>query len=94
MFGSFASGNAGPDSDIVILIIASRKKDISLLKEALEKAEIEITIGFGNHLAPLIMEEAEFKKRFKVNDKLIRNIAREGKVLFGDSINDLITAND
>lgn len=94
LFGSFASGRARPDSDIDMLIVASRKEDIPLFKEGLEKAEIEITIGFGNHLAPIVMDEAEFKKRFKNKDKLIRNIAKEGKVLFGDSINDLITYND
>lgn len=94
LFGSFASGQARPDSDIDILIVALRKKDIPLFKGGLEKAEIEITIGFGNHLAPIVMEEAEFKRKFKNKDKLIRDIAKSGKVLFGDSINDLIVSND
>ena len=94
LFGSFASGRARPDSDIDVLIIASQKKNIPLFKKGLEKAEIEITMGFGNHLAPIVMAAGEFKKKFRDKDKLIRNIAKEGKVLFGDSINDLITADD
>lgn len=94
LFGSFASGLAKPDSDIDILIVASQKKDIPLFKEGLEKAETEVTTGFGNHLAPIVMDATEFRKKFKNRDKLIRNIAKEGKVLFGDAINDLIITND
>lgn len=94
LFGSFASGSARPDSDIDLLIIASQKKHIPLFKKGLEKAEIEITIGFGNHLAPMVMDETEFKRKFKENDQLIRNVVKDGKVLSGDSINDLIATDD
>lgn len=93
LFGSFASGRERPDSDIDVLIVASKKKDIPLLEEGLEKAEISISIGFGNRLAPIVMDEMEFKKRFKNKDKLVRNVAKEGKVIFGASINDLITSD-
>ena len=65
LFGSFASGRAKPDSDIDVLIVASQKKDIPLFKEGLEKAETKITTGFGNHLATIVMDETEFRKRFK-----------------------------
>jgi len=94
LFGSFASGRARPDSDIDILVVASRKKDIPSLEGGLRRAEISITAGFGNHLAPIVMAGAEFKKRFKAKDKFVTNIAHEGKVLFGDSINDLIQSDD
>lgn len=94
LFGSFALGGARPDSDIDMLIVASRKKNIRLFQEGLEKAEANITTGFGNHLAPIVMDAAEFKKRFKNKDKFVRSVVKEGKVLFGLSINDLIAAND
>lgn len=94
LFGSFASGKANPGSDIDVLVIASKKRDIPILKAGLEKAEIEITIGFGNHLAPIVIEEAEFKRKFRNKDKLTRNIVKEGKVLLGESINELIAYHD
>lgn len=94
LFGSSASGRARPDSDIDVLIVASKKKDILILEEDLQKAEISMTTGFGNHLAPIVMNEAEFKEKFKRKNKLVMNIAREGKVIFGDSINDLIKSDD
>lgn len=94
LFGSFASGKANPGSDIDVLVIASKKKDIPVLKAGLEKAEIEITIGFGNHLAPLVIEEGEFKRKFRTKDPLTRNIVKESKVLFGESINELIASHD
>lgn len=94
LFGSFAAGKARPDSDIDMLVIASKKKDISLLKNKLEKAEIEITMGFGNHLAPIVMQEAEFRNKFRTKDEFIRNVIKDGKVLMGESINNLIAYND
>lgn len=90
LFGSFATGKARPDSDIDLLVIAAHKKDFPLLQEGLKTAEAHVTTGFGNHLAPLLMDEAEFKKRFKNRDQLIRTIVREGKMIIGDSINELL----
>lgn len=90
LFGSVALGKARPDSDIDILVIASDRKQIPHFDECLKKAEVDITIGFGNHLAPVVMDKLEFKKRFKNKDKFIFNILREGKVIFGESVNDLI----
>lgn len=94
LFGSFASGNARPDSDIDVLVIVSQKKDIPLFKKRLEEAEIHITTGFGNHLSPIVMEEQEFRRKFRQKDKLIQNIVKKGKVLFGESVNDLIARDD
>lgn len=94
LFGSFASGEARPDSDIDVLIIASKKEDVPLFKEGLEKAEARITVEYGNHLAALVMDEIEFKKKFKSKNRFVRNIAKEGKVMFGRSVNDLIKPND
>lgn len=94
LFGSFATGKARPDSDIDMLVIASKKQDIPPLKNKLERAEIEITIGFGNHLAPIVMQEAEFKNKFRVRDEFIRNVVKNGKVLMGESMNNLIACDD
>lgn len=94
LFGSFASGRAQPDSDIDILIVTSNEKDIHLIDKALEEAENETTLTFGNRLAPLFMDMMTFRKKFKSNDDLVRTIAKEGKVLMGASINELIQSND
>ncbi len=94
LFGSIASGKARPDSDIDVLIISSHKKDIPAIEESLHKAEISMTTCFGNHLAPILMDETEFRKQFKSRNKVIRSIVRNGKVIFGKSINELIKSND
>lgn len=94
LFGSFALDRARPDSDFDILVVAREKKDIPVIEDSLKRAEISVTIGFGNHLAPIIMGGKEFKTRFKNKDKLVMNIAKEGKPILGDSINDLIKSDD
>jgi len=93
LFGSFASGTAESDSDIDLLVVAREKKDIPLLSRRLEKVEISITAGFGNHLAAIVMDALEFKRKYRNGDRFIRNITKEATVLFGDSMNDLIQSN-
>lgn len=90
MFGSFATGVARPDSDIDILVICSEKKTAKTLNDELEKVEDLVVKKFGNKLAPIIIREKEFRSRFAKRDKLVRNIAHEGKVIFGASITDLV----
>lgn len=92
LFGSFASNHARPDSDIDLLIIVPKKEDMPIFEEGLKKAEINITVDFGNHLAPVLMDEEEFKTKFKKREKFVMNIVRDGKVLSGASINELIQA--
>ncbi len=91
LFGSFATDRARPDSDIDVLVISSRQNTVKSLEMALAKAETSITIGFGNHLAPIVMDEAEFREKFRKGNKFIRSVVKNGKVLFGMSINELIT---
>lgn len=90
LFGSFASDRARPDSDIDVMIVASKKKDIPFLEEGLRRAEVDMTADFGNHLAPLVMDETEFRRRFKKRDSLVTTIVRAGKVIWGESVNDII----
>lgn len=94
LFGSFATSRARPDSDIDLLIIAAKKGDVRGLEKGLRKSEISVTIGFGNHLAPILMDAAEFKARFKKGERFARDIARDGKVISGESINDLVKPDD
>lgn len=93
LFGSFASNRARPDSDIDLLVITPKNGDSGAFREGLAKAEASITIGFGNHLAPILMGETEFKAKFKKREKFVVNVVREGKVLYGASINELIQSS-
>ena len=89
LFGSFAKGGALPNSDIDILLVYPNHKSRVLITKELAEAEKKITLLFGNHLASISMKVAEFKSRFKKNDRFIKEITRTGKVIFGKGIGEL-----
>jgi len=89
LFGSFAKGNASPNSDIDILLVYPNHKSRVLITKELAEAEKKITLLFGNHLASIFMKIAEFKSRFKKKDRFIKEIAGTGKIIFGKGIGEL-----
>ena len=93
LFGSFAKGNALADSDIDIAVVYPNSKKKSAIGKELSEAEKKITLLFGNHLASLPVKIDEFRKKLKTKDKLINEIARTGKVIYGKNISELTSMN-
>jgi predicted nucleotidyltransferase len=89
LFGSAARGDESIGSDLDIAFIVS---DLAV-KEAIEKELEDIGIKtlekFGNFVSPYIIIKSDFIKRHSAGDSLIRNIAKEGKVLGGCLISEL-----
>jgi len=91
LFGSIVKRKTKPHSDIDILVItktAGYKNKI--LREINEKNE-HFLAYYGNSLSPYIISKSEFKKRVKNNDALIGNIVKEGRIVSGQTIGEIIT---
>lgn len=79
LFGSAASGDPNPDSDVDFLIIkedtpyygAERIRELSRLIER------DIAVEF------LVYRPDEFEKRIEMGDPFLKTIIKEGKVLYG-----------
>lgn len=91
LFGSFAKNNASPDSDIDIALIYPDHKNKSLIRNELTEVEKRITRLFGNHLACVPIKIREFKKRFKKNQRFIKEVVKTGKVIYGKSIAEIVS---
>jgi len=79
LFGSFAKGKAGPDSDIDVLIIKRTRK-----KPADRVAEV-LPLVWGNipHVEPQVMTPDEFSKGIAENRFFItREILQHGKTIY------------
>lgn len=78
LFGSHARGNVGPDSDVDLLVIMARNG-----KTPHEQAaEIYLNCPSGFPVDILVRTSEEFEERLQMRDWFMRDIAREGVVLY------------
>ena len=78
LFGSYARGNAGPDSDIDLLVIKKGVRDV-------RDAGVRARRAVGDILRPfdiLVRTPEDFERYSKWLGCVMRDIAREGKTLY------------
>ncbi len=90
LFGSIAKGTERPDSDIDIAIIIKNKKKVQKIEEEILNINAEISKNFGNSISPIIFVKKEFVEKMKNNNKLINNIVKNGEVVAGKLISELL----
>lgn len=90
LFGSIARQEETPISDIDLLLIIKDQSDPQELEEKFLALNSKVAECFGNSISPLIMRVSEFKTKFKENDKLLKVILKEGEVLRGKSISEIL----
>ena len=78
LFGSHASGHAGPDSDVDLLIVMQAVKSKA-------RQEIELRMALRDFATPkdiVVTTAKEFEWRKKVPGTIERPAAREGRILY------------
>jgi predicted nucleotidyltransferase len=80
LFGSYATGTAGPDSDIDLLIVKkTRARPIDRRVEVAQAAA-------GSHrrvpLEPIVLTPEEVEARLRAGDQFIQWILEHGEVLY------------
>lgn len=90
LFGSLARGDEHIKSDIDILIIVPDDAVVDEIENVVFSLNPDFIKKFGNSLSPLILKQKEFKSRFIKNDALIRDIAKNSKLLAGKTISEIL----
>lgn len=90
LFGSIARQKELPSSDIDLLFIISDQANPKDLEEKISILNYQIAERFGNSISPMIVKISEFQDRFRKNDKFIKTISREGEVLQGRLISEIL----
>jgi len=90
LFGSIARGEGGYKSDIDLVIVIDDKASAKKTESAILEINPDIIKKFGNAISPVILEKKNFQKKYRTKDKLIRNIAKDGRVLSGKLISEII----
>jgi Nucleotidyltransferase domain. len=83
IYGSFASGKAGVDSDIYILIIGAIDEDNLILKIRDVEKKLSREINY------VLFTAKEFEMRRKSKDPFVFNVLKEPKIMLIGNRNDL-----
>lgn len=91
VFGSFARREAGPDSDIDLVVV--RPNDIdendAMWSESLEDWRRDVRRLTGNRVEVLEVSEDEVSAGLSERSAFWADIGREGRVVFGAAVDDL-----
>lgn len=83
IFGSIASGKAGPDSDVDLLVIG----DLSF--EHLIGLLMGIHERIGREINPVVMTEREFTSKISKNDRFLARVLKKEKLFIEGGQDDL-----
>lgn len=78
LFGSYAHGKPGPDSDIDILVVLDKPQEKTRRYDLVDKA-------VGDHLYPLdilVRNQKELAQRISLKDSFFMDIINKGLVLY------------
>ena len=83
IYGSFASGKAGVDSDVDIFIIGEVNEDELIIKIRDVEKKLSREINY------VLFTVKEFEEREKSKDPFVLNVLREPKIMLVGDLNDL-----
>jgi predicted nucleotidyltransferase len=90
LFGSVARKEESIQSDFDICIVFHDLKDKKIIEEKVNVCRDELHTNYGISLAPFYISVKDFKQRAKLNKPPINEILKEGILLFGQSIKELL----
>lgn len=90
IFGSVARGESGRGSDLDIMILLEDSLDVRKAVAGVREKGGEFLEKFGMVLSPHVVRRREFVSRFDKKDKLIQNVVREGRVVYGEHFEDVL----
>lgn len=83
LYGSYARGDFGPDSDIDIMILLDISDlELKVYSQKLSYMTYDFNLDYGIDIKPIAKSEMHFKK-WVVNYPFYANIQKEGVILYG-----------
>lgn len=77
LFGSYARGEAGPQSDIDLLIVL-KSQDRRLKKQVLDLAwEVMSDCGFKTFLSPIVFSKKDYDQYQRWNSSFLTNVSQD-----------------
>ena len=92
LYGSNVRGEAGPHSDLDVLVVTRSEADVRPVQDVLVDAGRALEARFGPPLSAYVLPESRVRERYQDGDPLMLTIALEGRELFGTSFQELADA--
>lgn len=90
LFGSIARGQEHPKSDVDLAVIIGNQSNVENSAGKILEINPFIAKRFGNSLSPIVMNKKDFVRKLKAGDKLVASIAKEGLLIAGKPVSELI----
>jgi hypothetical protein len=92
LYGSNARGEAGPRSDLDVLVVTRDEAAVPPVQEALLDAGSAIENRFGPLLSAYVLPEPRVRQRYQDGDPLMHTIEEEGREIFGTPFQEMVQA--
>lgn len=90
LYGSNARGEAGPRSDLDVLVVTRDAADVGPVRDVLLDAGRSIEARFGPSLSAYVLAEDRVRERYRDGDPLMHTIGEEGRELFGTPFQEMV----
>jgi len=90
VFGSVARGEETPASDLDVCLVVSRASDKSSALEAAHDLAPQLLREYGVRLSPFVLSKTEFRRRARNHVAPVDSLVREGMVVSGLSLGELV----
>lgn len=90
LYGSWARGQAGPRSDIDLLLVIGARRSKAAVEGRLSDQRARLVGRFRHIPSFLVLSRQEFRKRLGRGDPLVREIVEQGQVLAGKTTSELV----
>ncbi len=91
VFGSFARGEAGVESDIDILLLASSEPDAAAWDSQIDRLQKRVRLWTGNRCRCLVFSVDRARQLCAEGEPIVANWIEEGLVLTGDPLQRTLT---
>lgn len=90
VFGSAARGEAGPGSDLDLLVIVEDIEAQRSVYDSLVESTMALENDFGVELSPVVLTAERIQRQYAEGDRFILEVLRDGRTVYGRPIEDLI----
>lgn len=92
LYGSTARGEAGPHSDLDVLVVTRDEAAVDPVRDVLLDVAESMQNRLGVRLSAYVLPEPRVRERYQDGDPLMRTIEAEGRELFGTHFQELVQA--